>query len=108
MLWWMPCSNSGVLARRPEVRHRITQGTISEMAVVQIELLLKAAGMLKPAGLICYSTCSIQAVENQILVTRFLENNQRFNLKAEKLILPSAGDFDHDGSYTAVLTVQNR
>ena len=107
MLVDAPCSNTGVLARRPEVRHRITQGTFGEMAGVQIELLSKAAMLLKPSGVICYSTCSIQPEENRLLVKRFLENNRWFNLKDEKLILPSAGDFDHDGSYTAVLTVQN-
>ena len=102
-----PCSNTGVLARRPEVRHRITQGKISEIADVQIGLLSKAAMLLKPSGVICYSTCSIQPEENRLLVKRFLDNNAGFKLKAEKLILPSAGDFDHDGSYTVILEAQN-
>jgi 16S rRNA (cytosine967-C5)-methyltransferase len=103
-----PCSNTGVLARRPEVRHRIKEGTIDEMAGVQIELLSRAAMLLKSSGVICYSTCSLEPEENRLLIKSFLVNNPEFELKAEKLILPSAGEFDHDGSYAAVLTVQNR
>ncbi len=101
-----PCSNTGVLARRPEVRHRITREAVDESTKLQQDLLFHAAGMLKKRGILCYSTCSIQPEENRLLIKRFLENNQRFNLKAEKLILPSAGDFDHDGSYTAVMEAQ--
>jgi 16S rRNA (cytosine967-C5)-methyltransferase len=99
-----PCSNTGVLARRAEVRHRIKQSTIGELAGVQIELLSKAALLLKPGGVICYSTCSIQAEENRLLVERFLQNNPGFELKEEKQILPCAGPADHDGSYAAVIS----
>jgi 16S rRNA (cytosine967-C5)-methyltransferase len=98
-----PCSNTGVLARRAEVRHRIKQTVIKELAGVQIELLSKAAGFLKPRGVICYSTCSIQAEENRLLINRFLQNNPGFMLKADKLIMPSAEPPDHDGSYVAVI-----
>jgi 16S rRNA (cytosine967-C5)-methyltransferase len=98
-----PCSNTGVLARRPEVRYRITREAIQEITKVQRDLLSQAARMLRPGGVLCYSTCSIQPEENQILVQSFLENNPGFNLKKDSLILPSAGEFDHDGSFAAVL-----
>jgi 16S rRNA (cytosine967-C5)-methyltransferase len=98
-----PCSNTGVLARRPEVRHRITQNAINERADIQNELLSKAAKLLKPNGVICYSTCSIQPEENGLLAKRFLREHTGFKLKADKLVLPSAGPPDHDGSYAAIL-----
>jgi 16S rRNA (cytosine967-C5)-methyltransferase len=104
----VPCSNTGVLARRPEVRHRITREAVDESAKVQQDLLSQAAGMLKQGGILCYSTCSLQSEENRLMVKRFLDNNAGFKLKAEKLNLPSADDFDHDGSYTAVLDAKNR
>ena len=85
-----PCSNTGVLARRPEVRHRITKSDVVNLAKTQMSLLSKAAGMLKPKGIICYSTCSIQPEEDGLLIRGFIKKNPHFKLESEKLILPSA------------------
>jgi 16S rRNA (cytosine967-C5)-methyltransferase len=101
-----PCSNTGVLARRPEVRHRITKGDVEKLAKTQMMLLSKAAGMLKSRGIICYSTCSIQPEEDGLLVRGFIKENPQFKLESEKLILPSAEMFDRDGSYTAIIARQ--
>jgi 16S rRNA (cytosine967-C5)-methyltransferase len=98
-----PCSNTGVLARRPEVRHRISQRDIKELTKVQYGLLNKAVEMLNPRGVLCYSTCSIQPEENGLLVRQFLERNAGFELKAEKLTLPFVEGYDYDGGYVAVL-----
>ncbi len=96
----VPCSNTGVLARRIEARYRVTPGAIKKLIKTQSELLGAAAQMIKPHGKICYSTCSIQKDENGNLVRDFLQKNHNFELKSEKLTLPSAG---HDGGYTAIL-----
>jgi len=100
----VPCSNTGVLAKRPEVRYRIEPGTIKELAKVQARLLETAAAMVKPKGKICYSTCSIQKCENSELVRCFLRENRGFELESEKLILPSAETIDCDGGYMAIIT----
>jgi len=100
----VPCSNTGVLARRIEVRYRIKPKAIKELAKTQSKLLATAAPMVKPHGKICYSTCSIQKDENNDLVRDFLQKNHNFELKSEMLTLPSATMFDHDGGYTAILT----
>jgi len=99
----VPCSNTGVLARRVESRYRLRQKTIAELAKTQAELLQKAAALVKPGGKICYSTCSIQKAENSDLVGQFLQDNPDFKLEFEKVILPSAERFDHDGGYAAIL-----
>jgi len=124
----VPCSNTGVLARRIEARYRVTPGAIKKLIKTQSELLSAAAPMVKPHGTICYSTCSIQKDENSNLVRDFLQKNRNFELKSEKLTLPSAiphqnrpqqtayqpdnitdfdridfGAGDHDGGYTAIL-----
>jgi len=99
----VPCSNTGVLAKRPQVRHRITPQAINECAKIQSRLLEKAAGLIKPGGRICYSTCSIQKNENNRLIARFLQNNPGFVLESEELTLPSAQGFDCDGAYFAIL-----
>ncbi len=102
----VPCSNTGVLARRVEVRHRMTPEAIKELIKTQKELLNTASSMLEPDGIICYSTCSIQKDENGNLIRDFLEENPKFVLDAEKLTLQSAQQFDCDGGYTAILTTK--
>jgi 16S rRNA (cytosine967-C5)-methyltransferase len=112
----VPCSNTGVLAKRIEARYRITPKAKQKLIKIQSELLETAVAMTKPEGKICYSTCSIEAGENNELVRRFLQKNHNFELITERLILPSAvphqlggslssiGAGDHDGGYVAIIT----
>ena len=101
----VPCSNTGVLAKRIEARYRLKPKAIKELTKTQAELLDKAATIIKPGGKICYSTCSIQKAENSELVKDFLLKNHSFKLESEQLILPLADPRrDHDGGYIAVLT----
>ena len=95
--------NTGVLARRIEVRHRVTRDAIEELAGIQRALLAKAAALLRDDGRICYSTCSIQEAENGRLVRQFLATDTRFALSREELTRPSAEGFDCDGAYVAIL-----
>ena len=99
----VPCSNTGVLAKRIEVRYRIEPKAIKELAGLQADLLRTASGLVKPGGKICYSTCSIQKCENSEIVENFLKENQNFTLESEQLTLPEAEGFDHDGGYAAIL-----
>ena len=108
----VPCSNSGVLARRLEVRMRITPEIIKEIAKTQSELLSKAAKMISNGGKICYSTCSICPGENEELIQNFLKNNPQFALELEELTLPTAmpqtgptpvTNVDCDGGYAAII-----
>jgi len=102
----VPCSNTGVLARRIEARYRINPNAIKELTKTQSELLITATQILKPQGKICYSTCSIQKAENSELVEHFLQKNREFKLESEKLTLPSAEGLDHDGGYVAIIKLQ--
>ena len=99
----VPCSNTGVLAKRLETRYRITPNAVKTLAKTQAELLETAATMIKLAGKICYSTCSIQKQENRERIKDFLQKNPDFELESEQLILPSAEKFDCDGGYVAVI-----
>ena len=99
----VPCSNTGVLARRVEARYRVSPKAVQCLAKIQGELLRTAAEMIKPQGRICYSTCSIQKCENSGLIADFLAESDAFELEFEKLILPSADGLDRDGGYTAIL-----
>jgi 16S rRNA (cytosine967-C5)-methyltransferase len=100
----VPCSNTGVLAKRIEMRFRLEPDSIKQFAKTQRELLEKASMMIKPYGTICYSTCSIQKDENNAVIQNFLAGHANFNLVSEQLVLPSASKFDHDGGYAAVLS----
>lgn len=99
----VPCSNTGVLTKRVEARYRVSPKAIQELVRTQGEMLRAAAVMVKPRGTICYSTCSIQKDENSDLVVDFLKESHAFTLEFERLVLPSAEGFDHDGGYTAII-----
>ncbi|MCD6392884.1 MAG: hypothetical protein J7M40_05200 [Planctomycetes bacterium] len=103
----VPCSNTGVMARRPEVRFRITPRAIHTLVKTQRQLLDRAGGIVSPGGKICYSTCSIQRAENADQVRAFLQANPNFKLDCEKLTLPfvlADQSFDYDGGFTAILS----
>jgi len=99
----VPCSNTGVLAKRPEVRLRITPKTIAKLTKTQGELLEYAASMIKPNGKICYSTCSIQRAENGDVINAFIKQHPEFSLEKENLSLPCAEACDFDGGYVAII-----
>jgi 16S rRNA (cytosine967-C5)-methyltransferase len=98
-----PCSNTGVLSRRVEARFRVTAQAVKDIAAIQKGLLAKVAGLVKPGGRICYSTCSIQKRENQDVIRDFLAGHREYELTHESLLLPTTGPFDHDGGYVALL-----
>lgn len=107
----VPCSNTGVLARRPEVRLRVTKKSVSALADTQLKLLNDAASLITTGGKICYSTCSIQKQENCGNVQKFLTQNPNFELKFQKLTLPKSENnvtCDHDGGYVAVVVKKAR
>lgn len=60
----VPCSNSGVLARRTEARYRVRGDAMRRMIDTQRTILRTAAGMVRPGGRLVYSTCSLEQEEN--------------------------------------------
>jgi len=99
----LPCSNTGVLAKRVEARYRLNPKAIEQLAKTQMDLLRKAVVMIKPGGKICYSTCSVHKAENTMLVKEFLQKHHDLALEFERLVLPAVQGFDHDGGYVAII-----
>ena len=97
----VPCSNTGVMRRRVDLRWRIQPAELKRLAAAQLELLLHAASQVKPAGTLVYSTCSLEPEENAELIQQFLSKRKAFRLDADRALLP----FEHgvDGAYVARL-----
>ncbi len=96
----VPCSNTGVLGKRPEVRSRITPEDIDELVVTQQKLLDAAASIVAPGGRIVYSTCSVEPEENSGVVTQFLQKSSDFELVETHNFIPGNPT---DGGYQVLL-----
>lgn len=89
----VPCSNTGVLNKRPEARWRLDQEHFKQLEKIQLALLKKAFDLLTEDGEIWYMTCSILPRENEDLITKAcLELNLR--IKSMKKILPNKDGWD--------------
>lgn len=100
----VPCSNTGVLGRRVEVRRRLTEQVFDELPQLQLELLQQALRLTRPGGHVVYSTCSVDRDENRAVVDRVLTSladGEAAVLLRDRTTLPEAGS--HDGGYVAVL-----
>jgi 16S rRNA (cytosine967-C5)-methyltransferase len=73
-----PCSGLGVLRRRPDLRWRVTEEDLADLARLQAELLSAAADCVRPGGVVVYATCSMEPEENQKVVEGFLSNRREF------------------------------
>ncbi len=100
-----PCSNTGVLRRRVDLRWRISAEEMARLQKTQTDLLQQAATRLQPGGVLVYSTCSLEPQENSELIKKFLEANPDFILETERQLLPFADGVD--GAFVAKLKLKN-
>jgi 16S rRNA (cytosine967-C5)-methyltransferase len=99
-----PCSNTGVMRRRVDVRWRLTTEDFTRMPALQTRIVRAAAPLLKPGGILVYSTCSLEREENEQVVAEILREFSFLKLAEEKFVLPFRDGFD--GAYAANLTRQ--
>jgi 16S rRNA (cytosine967-C5)-methyltransferase len=92
----VPCSNTGVLGKRPEARWRLRDTDFHQLVLLQTKLLIQATERVKPGGAVVYSTCSIEPEENGQVVRTVLEGLPGFVLEAEETQLPGK---PADGGY---------
>ncbi|MGB7748917.1 MAG: 16S rRNA (cytosine(967)-C(5))-methyltransferase RsmB [Verrucomicrobiia bacterium] len=94
-----PCSNTGVMRRRVDLRWRIQPEEIERLRAAQLDLLKQAATQVKPGGVLVYSTCSLEPEENGEIVKQFLGEHADFKLESERELLPFVDGVD--GAYVA-------
>jgi 16S rRNA (cytosine967-C5)-methyltransferase len=97
----VPCSGLGVLKRNPDAKWKLSPEFIEEVKVLQQHIINDYSTMLKPGGIMVYSTCSILPSENSKQVEKFLlDNGDKFEMMDEQICWPSDG---FDGFYMAQL-----
>jgi len=100
----VPCSNTGVIRRKPDVRWRFAKAGLTRLGAAQRELLERAAGLVKRGGCIVYSTCSLEPEENELLIAAWLKSHPEFRLQScRKSFPPTSGQ---DGAYAVLLAAR--
>ena len=108
----VPCSATGVLGRRPDVRWRRAPGQLPGLVARQHKLLRRAFEHLRPGGVLVYSTCSLESDENEVIVDGFLERTPAARLEpaadafpnrswAGRFVQTIPGHHPGDGSFAA-------
>ncbi|MGQ0612612.1 MAG: transcription antitermination factor NusB [Planctomycetaceae bacterium] len=95
-----PCSNTGVLARRPEARWRAREKDLRGLADRQLRILREAAERARPGAAVVYSTCSLEAEENLGVVESFLKRGGFLLEEARTIQVDEGGG---DGGFMARL-----
>lgn len=100
-----PCSGTGVLRRRPDLRWQRREEDLEKLVELQRELLGAAARMVARGGVLVYSTCSVEPEENAGNVEWFLENFPEFEPSpiAPHLPEPARSRMDAQGAAVQLL-----
>jgi len=96
----VPCSNTGVLGKRPEARFRLRPEDLTELPDMQRPLLAAALERTKPGGRVVYSTCSIEPEENRLLIDEVLKAYPNWRVERDRWHIPGQ---PADGGYQALI-----
>ena len=96
-----PCSNTGVLRRRPDARWNWSEEKLKELVKLQAEILDQVVPLVAPGGSIVYSTCSNEPEENLEQVRAFTRRHKDFHIVTSKESIPY--ESGHDGAFAALI-----
>ncbi len=92
----VPCLGTGVLARHPDARWRVRPEALARLAAEAGAMLRGVAETVRPNGLLCFSTCSLEPEENEVQIEEFLQHDARFRREPSRqvpgAVLTSTGD----------------
>jgi 16S rRNA (cytosine967-C5)-methyltransferase len=94
-----PCTNTGVMRRRVDLRWRLAPEDFLRMPAVQLQIVRTTMPLLKPGGFLVYSTCSIEPEENDVVVRAILQEFPSLRLLEQVSSLPFRDGFD--GAFAA-------
>jgi len=97
----VPCTNTGVMRRRVDVRWRLQPESMARMRQQQMEITRRAATLLKPGGILVYSTCSLEPEENEEAIQEFLREFPKWQLLEQRFSRPFEDKLD--GAFAARL-----
>ncbi len=97
-----PCSNTGVIRRRVDVRWRLRGDDFKRMPDAQMGLIKNLAGLLRPGGALVYSTCSMEPEENEEVVRRVSREAPELKHRESRRTLPFRDKVD--GAFAALFT----
>jgi len=100
MLLDVPCSGTGVMAKRADIRWRRSIDDILEMHLLQRKILWAASNYINPGGVIIYSTCSVEPEENWMVVEAFIKAHPDFSIESAKDTVPDIFVDDHGALVT--------
>jgi len=83
-----PCTGTGVIRRKPDIKWRRSPGNIAEMVEIQSKILANAGRAVKSGGRLIYSTCSLEPEENWNVVESYLKFNPRFSIDKLDSLIP--------------------
>ena len=86
----VPCSGLGVMRRKPEIKYKGRQD-LDELIERQERILKAAAEYVRAGGILVYSTCTINPLENENQIEKFLRGNKEFKALEQKQLLPTGG-----------------
>ncbi len=94
----LPCSGLGVAGRKPDIKYRVSEEDVRNLAALQRQILETVARYVRPGGTLLYSTCTVTEEENRQNMCWIAERFPEFSLMAERQLLPDEGC---DGFYMA-------
>ena len=95
----LPCSGLGVLARKVDLKYKMTLESQRELENLQRQILSRVKAYVKPGGTLIYSTCTVNKKENTLNAHWFERENPEFRLELEEQRLQ--GIQEGDGFYIA-------
>ena len=89
----VPCSGLGVIAKKPDLRHK-DPSQIDALPAIQYRILANGARYLRAGGTLVYSTCTLNRAENEGVVERFLAEHQNFSVQTMTTLFPHESGTD--------------